>query len=84
MKLKFTLRSSGDVDTDLVATVDGTTTVGQLAEYLVLADPARGVAAASNPGWATSRCPTWPRATAPSTRAPPSPRAGCAPAPTSR
>ena len=44
MKLKFTLRSSGDVDTDLVATVDGTTTVGQLAEYLVLADPARGVA----------------------------------------
>ena len=41
VKLKFTLRASGDVDTDLVATVDGTTTVGQLAEYLVLADPAR-------------------------------------------
>ena len=40
MKLKFTLRS-GEVDTDLAATVDGTTTVGQLAEYLLLADPAR-------------------------------------------
>jgi S-DNA-T family DNA segregation ATPase FtsK/SpoIIIE len=40
VKLKFTLRS-GEVDTDLAATVDGTTTVGQLAEYLLLADPAR-------------------------------------------
>lgn len=39
MKLKFTLRSAGEVDTDLVATVDATTTVGQLAEYLVAADP---------------------------------------------
>ncbi|HET7303700.1 MAG TPA: FtsK/SpoIIIE domain-containing protein [Segeticoccus sp.] len=41
MKLKFTLRSSGDVDTDLVATCDGTTTVGDLAGYLALADPHR-------------------------------------------
>lgn len=41
MKLKFTLRSSGDLDTDLVATVDSTTTVGDLASYLVLADPHR-------------------------------------------
>ena len=52
MKLKFTLRASGDVDTDLVATVDGTTTVGQLAEYLVLADPAR---AGRRPGPAGAR-----------------------------
>jgi S-DNA-T family DNA segregation ATPase FtsK/SpoIIIE len=50
VKLKFTLRASGDVDTDLVATVDGTTTVGQLAEYLVLADPARSGAAPAQPG----------------------------------
>jgi S-DNA-T family DNA segregation ATPase FtsK/SpoIIIE len=42
VKLKFTLRSAGEVDTDLVATVDATTTVGQLAEYLVAADPSRG------------------------------------------
>ena len=41
MKLKFTLRS-GEVDTDLAATVDGTTTVGQLAEYLLLAEPEPG------------------------------------------
>ena len=46
MKLKFTLRSAGEVDTDLVATVDATTTVGQLAEYLVVADPARAGAPA--------------------------------------
>ena len=47
MKLKFTLRSSGDVDTDLAATVDGTTTVGQLADFLTRADPARGTGS----GW---------------------------------
>jgi len=41
VKLKFTLRGSGEVDTDLVATVDGTTTVGQLADFLVRADPGR-------------------------------------------
>lgn len=41
MKLKFTLRGHGDTDTDLVATVDGTTTVGQLADFLVRADPRR-------------------------------------------
>ncbi len=41
MKLKFTLRGQGDTDTDLVATVDGTTTVGQLADFLVRADPSR-------------------------------------------
>ena len=46
VKLKFTLRSAGEVDTDLVATVDATTTVGQLAEYLVVADPARAGAPA--------------------------------------
>ena len=39
MKLKLTLRSPGGTDTDLVATLDGATTVGQLAEYLALADP---------------------------------------------
>ena len=51
MKLKFTLRSAGEVDTDLVATVDATTTVGQLAEYLVVADPARaGAPAPDGPG----------------------------------
>ncbi|WP_435201423.1 FtsK/SpoIIIE domain-containing protein [Janibacter sp. GS2] len=41
MKLMFTLRGSNDQDTDLVATVDGRTTVGDLAEHLVLADPER-------------------------------------------
>src|SRR5699024_10835487 len=41
MKLMFTLRGSNDTDTDLVATVDGRTTVGDLAEHLVLADPER-------------------------------------------
>ncbi len=41
MKLKVTLQSPGGADTDLVATVDSTTTVGQLAEYLVRADPER-------------------------------------------
>ena len=50
MKLKFTLRGPGDVDTDLVATVDGTTTVGQLAEYLVLADPTRSTSARAPEG----------------------------------
>ena len=50
MKLKFTLRGSGDVDTDLVATVDGTTTVGQLAEFLVLADPSRSSSARGSDG----------------------------------
>jgi S-DNA-T family DNA segregation ATPase FtsK/SpoIIIE len=39
VKLKFTLRSAGGADTDLVATLDGTTTVGQLAEHLALTDP---------------------------------------------
>ncbi|WP_433955389.1 hypothetical protein [Janibacter indicus] len=37
----FTLRGSGNEDTDLVATVDGRTTVGDLAEHLVLSDPER-------------------------------------------
>ena len=41
MKLMFTLRGSNDQDTDLVATVDGRTTVGDLAEHLVLSDPER-------------------------------------------
>ena len=41
MKLTFTLRGQDGKDTDLAATVDGRTTVGQLAEYLVLTDPHR-------------------------------------------
>lgn len=41
MKLMFTLRGSNNEDTDLVATVDGRTTVGDLAEHLVLSDPER-------------------------------------------
>lgn len=41
MKLMFTLRGSDNEDTDLVATVDGRTTVGDLAAHLVAADPQR-------------------------------------------
>ncbi|WP_252976249.1 FtsK/SpoIIIE domain-containing protein [Janibacter melonis] len=41
MKLMLTLRGSNDKDVDLVATVDGRTTVGDLAEHLVLSDPDR-------------------------------------------
>ncbi|MDV3219941.1 FtsK/SpoIIIE domain-containing protein [Intrasporangium sp.] len=40
MKLKFVLRS-GDRETDLVATTDSATTVGDLAAYLARADPHR-------------------------------------------
>ena len=40
MKLKFVLRS-GDRETDLVATTDSATTVGDLASYLAAADPNR-------------------------------------------
>ena len=40
MKLKFVLRS-GDRETDLVATTDSATTVGDLATYLAAADPNR-------------------------------------------
>lgn len=40
MKLKFTLQRSGGPSVDLVATVDATATVGDLAEYLATADPA--------------------------------------------
>lgn len=40
MKLKFVLRS-GDRETDLVATTDSATTVGDLAGYLAAADPGR-------------------------------------------
>ena len=40
MKLKFVLRS-GDRETDLVATTDSATTVGDLAAYLAKADPHR-------------------------------------------
>lgn len=47
MKLMFTLRGSDNEDTDLVATVDGRTTVGDLAEHLVLADPQRQRAGSS-------------------------------------
>lgn len=48
MKLMFTLRGSDNEDTDLVATVDGRTTVGDLAEHLVLADPQRQRAGSSH------------------------------------
>ncbi|GAB3117377.1 FtsK/SpoIIIE domain-containing protein [Janibacter alkaliphilus] len=41
MKLMFTLRGSNDKESDLVATVDGRTTVGDLAEHLVRSDPER-------------------------------------------
>ena len=41
MKLKFTLQSPGG-DVDLVATVDATATVGDLASHLARSDPARG------------------------------------------
>lgn len=40
MKLKFVLRS-GDRETDLVATTDSATTVGDLADYVAKADPHR-------------------------------------------
>ncbi|HET9632807.1 MAG TPA: FHA domain-containing protein, partial [Terrabacter sp.] len=43
MKLKFVLRS-GDRETDLVATTDSATTVGDLAGYLAAADPHRSSA----------------------------------------
>jgi S-DNA-T family DNA segregation ATPase FtsK/SpoIIIE len=42
MKIKFTLQRSGAPSVDLVATVDATTTVGALAEHLLVADPAGG------------------------------------------
>ena len=45
MKIKFTLQRSGAPSVDLIATVDATTTVGELATHLVATDPA-----ASGPG----------------------------------
>ena len=48
VKLKFTLRS-GTGETDLVATVDATATVGDLAAHLALADPARGAGGYATP-----------------------------------
>jgi len=41
VKLKFVLLSSGQDSRDLVATVDSSTTVGELATYLARADPQR-------------------------------------------
>jgi S-DNA-T family DNA segregation ATPase FtsK/SpoIIIE len=41
MKIKFTLARSGTHSVDLVATVDAATTVGELAEHLVRADPTK-------------------------------------------
>ena len=38
MKLMLTLRGSNDKDVDLVATVDGRTTVGDLAESIIKRD----------------------------------------------
>ncbi|MGN6303033.1 MAG: FtsK/SpoIIIE domain-containing protein [Angustibacter sp.] len=49
MKLKFSLDSPGGATTDLVATVDAATTVGDLARYLVQVDPTRRSGAASAP-----------------------------------
>ena len=43
MKLKFTLQSSGQDSRDLVATIGATTTIGDVATYLVRADPGRSV-----------------------------------------
>jgi S-DNA-T family DNA segregation ATPase FtsK/SpoIIIE len=40
MKLKFTLTGAGRPPVDLVATIDAATTVGELADYLIQADPA--------------------------------------------
>jgi len=39
VKLKLTLQSPGQDARDLVATVDSTTTIGDLASYLARADP---------------------------------------------
>jgi hypothetical protein len=41
VKLKFALLSDGQDSRDLVATIDASTTVGDLATYLVNADPFR-------------------------------------------
>jgi len=41
VKLKFSLRSAGQEVRDLVATLDASTTVGELATYLAEADPLR-------------------------------------------
>ncbi|GAB3595638.1 FtsK/SpoIIIE domain-containing protein [Angustibacter peucedani] len=50
MKLKFSLDSPGGATTDLVATVDAATTVGDLARYLVQVDPSRRSGAAAPAG----------------------------------
>ena len=39
MKIKFTLQRSGAPSVDLIATVDATTTVGELAAHLIATDP---------------------------------------------
>ena len=49
MKLKFVLRS-GDRETDLVATTDSATTVGDLAAHLAASDPHRSSASAAGGG----------------------------------
>ena len=60
MQLKFTLQSarpqssgpqsSGAVSRDLVVTIDSSATVGDLATYLVRADPQRSALAALDDG----------------------------------
>lgn len=50
MKIKFTLRRPGGSSVDLLATVDATTTVGELAAHLVAADPAVNGSPARLPG----------------------------------
>ncbi len=44
MKIKFTLQRSGGLAVDLLATVDATTTVGELAAHLAAADPLASMA----------------------------------------
>ncbi|MEP7036601.1 MAG: FtsK/SpoIIIE domain-containing protein, partial [Actinomycetota bacterium] len=48
MKLKLTLASPGQDDRDLVATIDSSTTIGELAAYLASADPGQPVTPIGN------------------------------------
>jgi S-DNA-T family DNA segregation ATPase FtsK/SpoIIIE len=49
MRLKFTLARGGGRSVDLVATVEGTTTIGDLAEHLARTDPSAKPVASSEP-----------------------------------
>ncbi|MDQ1537832.1 MAG: segregation ATPase FtsK/SpoIIIE, family, partial [Actinomycetota bacterium] len=48
MKLKFALRSAGHDTRDLLATIDSTTTIGDLAAHLVHTDPRRSAEVGSD------------------------------------